>query len=549
MASSPYAIIIEVVPDSTKPGITDFKINNNDAATKTKDVVLTISATDNTASQDLLKMRFKNEADASFTQWEDYKATKDFSLSDGDGLKTVTVEIKDQAGNSSAADESITLDKTSPQAGLAINNDDATADTKDVVLTISATDNTASQDLLKMRFKNEADASFTQWEDYKATKDFSLSDGDGLKTVTVEVKDQAGNTSLADDSITLDTITSDKTPPQADLEINNDDATTDSRDVTLNLSASDDISDQSALSIRYKDEVSDWSEWTSYPGSNQKAWTLSEGDGDKTVYIQVKDEAGNIADADDSITLETTVPDKAAVTSGTTTPETTAPDETTVTSDTTTPETTAPDKTAPQAGIAINNNDATTDSRDVTLNLSASDDISAQSALSIRYKDDGSDWSEWTSYPGSNQKSWTLPDGDGDKTVHIQVKDQAGNTSSADDSITLKTTVPDVISPQASVSINNKDATTDSRDVTLNLSASDDISDKSALSIRYKNDGSDWSEWKSYPDSNQKSWTLSEGDGDKTVYIQVKDQAGNKTDANDSISYKNPDNPPDSSGN
>ena len=172
-----------------------------------------------------------------------------------------------------------------------------------------------------MRFKNESDTSFSQWEDYKATKDFSLSDEDGLKTVTVEIKDEAGNTSLASDSITLETtvpeettvtgdtttpetIAPDETPPQASLAINNNDAATDSRDVTLNLSASDDISSQSSLSIRYKDEVSDWSEWEGYPDSNEKAWTLSEGDGDKTVYIQVKDEAGNTSGAEDSISYE-----------------------------------------------------------------------------------------------------------------------------------------------------------------------------------------------------------------------------------------------------
>ncbi len=46
--------------------------------------------------------------------------------------------------------------------------------------------------------------------------------------------------------------------------------------------------------------------------------------------------------------------------------------------------------------------------------------------------------------------------------------------------------------------------------------------------------------------SDEKAWTLSEGQGDKTVYIQVKDEAGNITDADDSISYENSENdPPD----
>ena len=118
-----------------------------------------------------------------------------------------------------------------------------------------------------------------------------------------------------------------------------------------------------------------------------------------------------------------------------------------------------------------------------------------------------------------------------------------------DDSLTnTDTIIPDESSPQASIVINNDDAATDTRDVILNLLASDDKSDQDSLSIRYRNDSGDWSEWENYPGSNQKSWTLSELEGNKTVYIQVKDEAGNTTDGYDSINYENtgsPDNQSD----
>ena len=44
-----------------------------------------------------------------------------------------------------------------------------------------------------------------------------------------------------------------------------------------------------------------WSRWQAY--STTKSWTLTKGAGKKTVYIQYKDQAGNVsATARDSIT-------------------------------------------------------------------------------------------------------------------------------------------------------------------------------------------------------------------------------------------------------
>jgi hypothetical protein len=42
--------------------------------------------------------------------------------------------------------------------------------------------------------------------------------------------------------------------------------------------------------------------------------------------------------------------------------------------------------------------------------------------------------------------------------------------------------------------------------------------------MRFSNDGTDWASWETYATS--KNWTLSSGDGEKTVYVQFKDTAG-----------------------
>ncbi|MBI5232896.1 MAG: hypothetical protein HY880_00925 [Deltaproteobacteria bacterium] len=48
-------------------------------------------------------------------------------------------------------------------------------------------------------------------------------------------------------------------------------------------------------------EAVQWSDWEDYDTS--KAWTLSAGDGNKTVTVEFKDKAGNVAQADDDIGL------------------------------------------------------------------------------------------------------------------------------------------------------------------------------------------------------------------------------------------------------
>lgn len=42
--------------------------------------------------------------------------------------------------------------------------------------------------------------------------------------------------------------------------------------------------------------------------------------------------------------------------------------------------------------------------------------------------------------------------------------------------------------------------------------------------MRFSDNGTDWTSWETY--STSKNWTLSSGDGTKTVYVQFKDTAG-----------------------
>lgn len=92
----------------------------------------------------------------------------------------------------------------------------------------------------------------------------------------------------------------------------------------------------------------------------------------------------------------------------------------------------------------------------------------------------------------------------------------------------------DTLAPTGSITINGGATYATSTAVTLNLSASDSGSGMSQM--RFSNDGSTWSGWESY--AVTKGWTLSPGDGTKTVYVQYIDTAGNiSTSYSDSIMF------------
>ena len=102
------------------------------------------------------------------------------------------------------------------------------------------------------------------------------------------------------------------------------------------------------------------------------------------------------------------------------------------------------------------------------------------------------------------------------------------------------TTIPsDNTSISGSISINNSDEVTYSTNVVLTIFATDDSKelDESAMMI-ISNDNKNWSDPESY--KTIKIWTLSAGQGEKTVYVKLRNAAGNwmKNPLVDHITYK-----------
>lgn len=79
------------------------------------------------------------------------------------------------------------------------------------------------------------------------------------------------------------------------------------------------------------------------------------------------------------------------------------------------------------------------------------------------------------------------------------------------------------------IMIDNGAAETFCQNVTLNLNG------VNATQMQFSNDNAAWSPWEDY--TPEKAWTLTPGEGEKTVYVHFKDDSGNITATSDSINY------------
>ena len=116
--------------------------------------------------------------------------------------KTLKFFAKDKAGNSEAVKTQIyTINTNLPSGTITINSGAAFSNSASVTLTLSCSD---PQGCAQMKFSND-NVTYSTAQTYATTKTWTLTTGDGTKTVYVEFKDGAGNWSLPfSDTILLD---------------------------------------------------------------------------------------------------------------------------------------------------------------------------------------------------------------------------------------------------------------------------------------------------------------------------------------------------------
>lgn len=511
-----------VEADVSRPYSTSIRINNNSASTTSTGVTLNLSAKDNIGITAYYASNASVTPAATAVGWIQVEKSQDLSMNvsytlpgsliAGTFLRTVYVWFKDGAGNvSSRNSDSISLvisDVTKPTlSSFSINNNAGSTTTTSVSLNSSASDNIK----VTQFYASESSAvpgAGAIWYSYAPSVAFSLnpatSPGNYTRRVYFWVRDAAGNLSSArSDTITLSVSDTEK-PLIKSFSINNNAAKAASTSVILNINASDNV----AISHYYASEnptdpdSTGWNTYTSAPGFN-----LSTGNGTKTVYLWVRDAAGNIsAIKDDSILLDIV------------------------------------DNTRPVINsFSIAGNASVTTNTRVTLSLSASD----ASGVSHYYASESSTtpnasypWQAYTSYPSFTLRGESSP-GDYPRTVYVWAKDNAGNISAIkSDSITLR--ISDTQAPTInSFSINNGSSDTTSTSVTLNLSASDNVGVRQYYASENNYTPSSSSEWRNY--STSPSFTLSSSSSStyKYVYVWVRDAAGHVSSVkSDSIYYK-----------
>ncbi|MEK7814085.1 MAG: hypothetical protein AAB296_10025, partial [Candidatus Desantisbacteria bacterium] len=140
--------------------------------------------------------------------------------------------------------------------------------------------------------------------------------------------------------------------------------------------------------------------------------------------------------------------------------------------------------------------------------------------------DDRVTWSTWTTPVGTTGTvALTFAAGDGTKRIYYQLRDYKGDVIELTDTIVL-----DTRGPGCRVIVNEDDLYTNNGTVTLTISANDDISSVGSMSL--SNDGAAWSAWQTYQ-AGTYSWSLINGTGGSSangyryVHVRFMDNASN----------------------
>ena len=395
----------------------DGTLTNRSTPTTVSGLASGATATGGVATYDV---QYRDGAGA-WTDWQAGTASTSSSFAGQEGhTYAFRGRARDQGGNVSvysAGDTQTTIDTLPPTVG-ALTADNGALYTTSATVTLALSASDVGSGLAQMAFSNDG----TTWssnEVYATSKTWTLTSGDGSKTVRARFADVVGNVSNAVTAV----ITLDTTAPTGTVTVNSGASYVAGTSATLTLSASD--AGSGVAQMAFSNDGTTWSTPETF-GTN-KSWTLSAGDGTKTVYARFTDALGNVSSGvSDTISLDTT---------------------------------------GPTGTVAINSGAAYAGGTSVTLALSAADGGSGVAQMA--FSNNGTTWSTEETYTTS--RVWTLAGGDGSKTVFARFTDGLGNLSTTANA----TIYLDLNAPTGSVTINGGALTTTSTTVTAGLSASD----------------------------------------------------------------------------
>ncbi|MEH0156620.1 hypothetical protein V6R21_20925 [Limibacter armeniacum] len=409
--------------------------------------------------------------------WEPFSSEKrSFPLvgrGEGDGVKFVYVMFKDGRGNvSSVISYDIELDRTPPQnPSVMINGGMPYTNNKGRVVSLML----GAEDASYMKISGRPDFHGAAWAPYNETiNNYRLIGIEGKKEVFVQYKDAAGNVS---ETVTASIIL-DFTPPlETSVKINNGEKFAKDNQVKLQLHA------KGATQMQIRGGEG----WVAY--QEEVEWLLPSSDGEKVVFARFMDEAGNVSGvARASIFI---------------------------------------DKTPPQFGKVIINKGK----RYIESNTKQPIQLFVQGATEMMVSNNesfsGADWQPYRQIV----PTWTFTEGDGEKTVYVKFRDQAGNESEVYfASVKLDSTPPSspgvkIVSENAVYDEENKIAILKDEGKVVDL----ELHVEDALFMMISNVSSFYgATWQPYR-PKVSDWHLDESDSDgrRSVYVKYMDRARN----------------------
>jgi hypothetical protein len=171
------------------PPAGSIAINSGDTFTHSTSVTLSLTYTAPDSS--VIGVRLSNDGVWDTEVWETPAATRAWTLTSGDGTKTVYYQIKNSGGMlSSTYSDTIVLDNTQPTGSITINGGDASTHSRTVTLSLTYADATSGVD--KVRYSNDGVWDTEVWENPTASTSWTLTSGAGTKTVSFQVRDKTG---------------------------------------------------------------------------------------------------------------------------------------------------------------------------------------------------------------------------------------------------------------------------------------------------------------------------------------------------------------------
>lgn len=367
---------------------------------------------------------------------------------------------------------------------IVINNSDAETASR----TVSVTPTFSGGGVPAKYAIKEEGGSYGQWITYEGSFSHEIQSlYEGTKTLYVKFANSLNEESEAkSDSILL----IENVPSLTAISINNGSATTSVRNVMVYLQG---ISGLGTKQIRLSDDGTTWGNWAAI--SNPVNHTLTETNGEKTVYLQIKNIAGTQASTYyDTITLSTLgLPDLLS--------------------------------------IEINEGDTETNDRDVSIALTIGN---GTAPTHYAIQENGGAFGEWIAYTSSPVSHSIAHSGDGAKTIGVKMKDVSAIESETQSANILLVT--DAATLQ-SISVNNGESSTISKSVQVSFN---NVTGFGQKEVAVSESELSLSTFTPHNVNLPFPYTLSTGNGLKNIYAKVKNIAGESAAASDGILLDEP---------